>query len=171
MLVQAIHESAGGEALPPPPHRLILRRGEVGCASGRRKIAVWGSAFWGLRSLFPPKEQSIWGSNSGRGVPERPGAFWSVPERSDCQFRLQFGRFGGPISGREAAGPAGRPIWGCKSGQGVPGRSGASRGVPERSDHQVRLQFGRSDRAGRPANLGLYILVQAIHQSAGGEAL
>merc|ERR1711873_346402 len=48
------------------------------------------------------------------GAPNPAGAFWSAPKRSGRQFHLQFGRFGGPISGREATWQAGRPIWGSK---------------------------------------------------------
>merc|ERR1711873_154006 len=127
---------------------------------GPHKLAVWGSAFWRLQSLFPPKGQSIWRPKSGR----------SFPERSDRQPRLQFGRFGGPISGRKAAGPAGRPAdLGLRTRPGRPGafrsvpeRSGAFRSVPERSGAfrsptplAIRpiwwTNFGpQSGRAGRP---------------------
>merc|ERR1711873_157486 len=87
----------GSKTMTPLGIRALQKKG------GPHKLAVWGSAFWRLQSLFPPKDQSIWGSKSNRSVPERSGALQSVPERSGRQFRLHVGRFGGPISGREAA--------------------------------------------------------------------
>merc|ERR1711867_340147 len=72
-----------------------------------------------FRSPIPLAIRPIWGRKSGRSVPERFGAFRG---RSGGQFRLQFGRFGGPISGQSVpagrpAGPAlgNRPIWGSET--------------------------------------------------------
>ena len=86
---------------------------------------------WGLQSLFSPNNQSIWGSktmapppsdiralqNSGLGIsnwspqsqfPPKTQPIWgskfgpSVPERSERQFRLHFGRFGGRFLGQRS---------------------------------------------------------------------
>merc|ERR1711873_182737 len=94
---------------------------------------------------------------------ERSGAPQSVPGRSGRQFRLQFGRFGGPISGRKAAGPAGRPAdLGLRT---RPGRPGAFRSVPERSGRQFRLQFGRF---GAPNPAGAF---RSVPERSGGQFL
>ena len=112
---------------------------------GPHKIAVWGSAFWRLQSLFPPKGQSIWGSKSG--------AFRSVPvANSACnsadlvaRFRAakrpgrpagQFGALNTGINWRFGDQRFGdfKACFHLKASRfGAPNPTGAFRSVPKRS--------------------------------------